>query len=55
MNIEIQKTVENLSSRRLWSIINTEKDQQITLISAAKAELIKRNTFAKDHQFNAPH
>ena len=54
--VNIQKTVENLSSRRLWAIINTtEQSREQGLIAAARVELMKREEYSENRAFHAPH
>lgn len=51
------ENIENLSSRRLWDLINTHHNINIKGIDKDSIiqELIKRKQFSKDYQFNKPH
>ena len=51
------ENIENLSSRRLWDLINTNHNMNIKGIDKDSIiqELIKRKQFSKDYQFNKPH
>lgn len=55
MQLDTQKMVENLSSRRLWMIIKTETGKEDKLINAAKQELMRRDQFKASYAFCAPH
>ncbi len=57
MNTVNKDLVTNLSSRKLWQIIhhNKTKNEQHYLLEVARQELIKRNAYIEERQFNQPH
>lgn len=57
MNTVNKDLVTNLCSRKLWQIIhhNKTKNEQPYLLEVARQELIKRNAYIEERQFNQPH
>lgn len=57
MNTEpANKTVQNLSSRKLWMILDKQEENiSIELIGAAKKELSRRQQSGFGNRFQQPH
>ncbi|MCY4045306.1 MAG: hypothetical protein OXE99_09520 [Cellvibrionales bacterium] len=57
MNTVNEELVTNLSSRKLWQIIHRSQAlaEHPQLMEIARKELIKRNAYLEERQFNQPH